>query len=126
MYAKKETRGTRATEGAQVKTHGGAAPVLPEGVKLGPAGSALWEIALKSLPNVLREIDFAALHLCCVCYDIATTAAQHGDNREFFNAMGKFATLAKALGLNPNARGTIKKAENEDKNTDALSVWENV
>ena len=126
MYAKKENRGTRNDGGKQVKTHGGAAPVLPDGVTLGPAGKALWEVALKSLPNVLREIDFASLHLCCVCYDIATTAAKHGDNKEFFNAMGKFSTLSRALGLNPNARGMIKKAEAEDKSANALDVWEKI
>jgi len=135
----KESRGGkrpgagRPAEKSQIALRGGnEPPEKPIGLK--EHASELWDLAIESLPHVLRKVDGPVLRLCCDAYQSAMDArsildkdpTDHKAHARFISAITKFDGLAKGLGLNPHSRRVIKPADGEQggkKTDDAFENW---
>jgi phage terminase small subunit len=125
--------GGRPSETSQLALRGGnEPPKKPDGLR-GEFANRLWDLAIESLPHVLRKVDEPALEQCCIAYQRVKEmdAILAGDhlNKEAHNmmvsAMTKFDSLAKSLGLNPHSRRVIKPADGEqaEKKEDAFEQF---
>ena len=124
--------GGRPAETSQLPLRGGDRP--PTKPKLsGKHANELWDIAVESLPHVLREIDGPVLRLACEsyqqamdCFDLlARDRTDEATHKMAMSAITKFETLAKSIGLNPHSRRVIKPASGEtsEKKDDAFEEW---
>lgn len=131
MVKQKENRGG-ARPGAgqpeikkQLKVEGAQSPPkMPRGLR--PHAKKVWELAVDSLPHVLRPLDEPALRLCCEAYQMAMDAIENDDSKAFVSAFTKFEAMAGKIGLTPHSRRTIKPADDgkDDKDTeDPFEVW---
>ena len=97
-------------------------PEKPDGLR--QYASELWDLAVESLPHVLRPVDVAVLRLCCEAYQMAMDCVADPDmKKEAISAMTKFDSLAKQIGLTPHSRRVIKPAASEKQTEDPLKVW---
>ena len=126
--------GGRPSETSQLALRAGnEPPKKPRGMK-GKHANELWDLAIESLPHVLRKVDGPVLRLACVAYQramdceerLANDPADDEAHKMMMSAMTKFDSLAKTIGLNPHSRRVIKPASGEtgeEKQEDPFEVW---
>ena len=126
--------GGRPSETSQLALRGGnQPPEKPESI-IGVYANELWDLAIESLPHVLRKVDGPVLSMACLAYQRAMECFEKIGNdpdedeayhRQAMSAITKFETLAKSIGLNPHSRRVIKPANGEATETkdDAFDEW---
>jgi phage terminase small subunit len=88
-------------------------PEKPAG--LGEYASAMWDLAIESLPHVLRKIDGPILRLACEAYQQAALAFEADDLSAALKASKTFDQLSQKIGLSPSARRVVKPVASVDK-----------
>ena len=81
---------------------------------LGELASVMWDLAVDSLPHVLRKIDGPILRLACESYQQAMLAFERDDLSAALKATKTFDQLSQKIGLSPSARRIVKPVEKED------------
>jgi phage terminase small subunit len=126
--------GGRPSELSQLAIKGGDHPPEKPIDMKGEFANELWDIALETLPHVLRKVDGPVLRLACESYQqamlcfqvLASEPLDVSANKMAMAAITKFETLAKSLGLNPHSRRVIKPANSEtqaSKEDDPMQEW---
>jgi phage terminase small subunit len=88
-------------------------PDKPDG--LGEHASSMWDLAIESLPHVIRKVDGPILRLACESYQQAMDMFEAGKTNDALKAAKTFDQLAQKIGLSPSARRVVKPVESKDK-----------
>jgi phage terminase small subunit len=101
----------RPSNKAQIKIKGQQSPPtdIPDG--LNADGMAVWELAVESLPHVLRPVDGPVLHLACLAFQSAIQAYESGDQKEGTTQARTYLAIADKLGLHPASRNIVRPAD---------------
>lgn len=115
----KPTGSGRPSETRQIRVRGDQIPPKAP-ADLGPHAKRVWDLAVGSLPDVLRPLDEPILRMCCEAYQSAMDLKAKMDRSRKFNssihgamcrAMRLFESHAKQIGLTPSSRRVVKPVE---------------
>lgn len=94
-------------------------PKVPADLK-GKHARALWGLAVRQLPHVLRLVDAAILRVACESFQAAVVARALGDDRTANANIRSFLGAARELGLTPSARRVVRPVEGSEPDADEL------
>jgi len=87
-------------------------PEMPEG--LGPHALEMWNLAIESLPHVIRRVDGPILRLACESYEKAVVLFAAGETKEAASMAKTFEALASKIGLHPSSRRVVRPVDDEE------------
>jgi phage terminase small subunit len=101
----------RPSNKAQIKIKGPQSPPTEIPSCLDENGMRVWDLAIESLPHVLRPVDGPALQLACLAFQSAVHAYDSGDQREGNTQARTYLAIADKLGLHPASRNIVRPAD---------------
>ena len=101
----------RPSNKAQIKIKGPQNPPTEMPVGLNADGMRVWDLAIESLPHVLRPVDGPALELACLAFQTAVDCYHNGEQDKGTTHARAYLAIADKLGLHPASRNIVRPVE---------------
>jgi len=92
-------------------------PEMPD--DMSEIAKEVWQLAVESLPHVLRPVDGPILRLACESYASAVELFAAGESKQAVAAARGYEQLASKLGLHPSARRVVRPVEESKSDDDS-------